>query len=623
LHSTQAVALQRAVDKVRQLQITDAELGLQHLEDYKTILQDKISYYGGLVQNGGLIALERQELSNLQLSLSMQGPIQAGTQIATGLKNIPNTNIGINGTFGSPSCTITVGGVTAGAAAESAVSLLSFISLFAGKSGELARTNAGYTRRLAEWNFQLQLANDELTQTGTQIQAAQNKIAIANQEEANQQQVIANVENVDSFLRNKYTNQQLYSWMVSKLSAVYFNSYQMAYAMAKQAEVCFGYELGITGTSYINYGYWDSLHNGLLSGEMLMASLRQMETDYLNGDVREYELTRSISLAQLDPVALMQLRSRKSCYINIPEELFDLDYPGHYFRRIKHVSVTLPGVVGAYTPVCLKMTLLNNSVRTDPAAGTAHNYPRNRNASGAPTTDRRFLDNVAAVQYIATSTGVSDNGLFELNLHDERYLPFERAGAISTWQLELPSVYSQFDPESITDLIIHFSYTARDGGPALQASASDSLRKRLAGVMSAPDWVLMRSFSARRDFPTQWYKFLHPANPADPQELDMDITRRLPFFTEGQTVKITGVTVLADVPPSAGGSLSQLYLTGTKLNHQPVALGPNPSFGSMLYGTLTCRDTVGGWKITTAPGASPITNADVEDLTIVFYYSVS
>jgi len=623
LHSTQDLALQKSVDKVRQLQITDAELGLQNLEDYKTILQDKISYYGGLVQNGGFIALERQELSQQQLSLSMQGPIQAGTQIANSLKQLPNATVGINGAFGSPCATFTIGGVTVGAAADSVVSYLSFISLFAGKSGELAKTNAGYSRRLAEWNFQLQLANDELAQNSSQIQAAQNKIAIANQEEANQQQIIANAENVDSFLRNKYTNRQLYSWMVSKLSGVYFHSYQMAYAMAKQAEVCFGYELGITGASYITYGYWDSLHKGLLSGEMLMASLRQMETDYLNGDVREYELTRSISLAQLDPVALMQLKSTKSCYINIPEELFDLDYPGHYFRRIKHVSVTLPGIVGAYTPVCLKMTLLNNSVRTDPAAGTGHNYPRNRNASGAPTTDKRFLDNVAAIQYIATSTGVNDNGLFELNLHDERYLPFERAGAISTWQLELPSVYSQFDPESITDLIVHFSYTARDGGPALQASASDSLRKRLAGAMSAPDWVLMRSFSARRDFPTQWYKFLHPANPADPQELDMDITRRLPFFTEGQTVKITGVALLADVPASAGGSLAQLYLTGTKLNHQPVALGPNPNFGTMLYGTLACREAPGLWKVTTAPGGPAITDGDVEDLAVVLYYTLT
>jgi hypothetical protein len=120
---------------------------------------------------------------------------------------------------------------------------------------------------------------------------------------------------------------------------------------------------------------------------------------------------------------------------------------------------------------------------------------------GAPTNDSRFLDNYAAIQYIATSNGVNDSGLFEMNLHDERYLPFERAGAISTWQLEFPSAYPQFDPETITDLIVHFSYTARDGGPALQAAATASIQSKLSKAMTAPGLVLMRAFSARRDFP--------------------------------------------------------------------------------------------------------------------------
>jgi hypothetical protein len=41
------------------------------------------------------------------------------------------------------------------------------------------------------------------------------------------------------------------------------------------------------------------------------------------------------------------------------------------------------------------------------------------------------------MQSIATSSGQADSGLFELNFRDERYLPFEGAGAISRWRLEL------------------------------------------------------------------------------------------------------------------------------------------------------------------------------------------
>ncbi len=628
LRSTQEVSVQQSIDKVKQLQITDANFGLTNLQDYQNLINDKISYYSGLVQ-GGLLQLEQQAITLNQSSISQEEPIFEYTVLANTLKLIPDWHIGINGAFGSPSIVLALGGTALGGAADSYVSYLTHKAAASEKSASLANVNAGYTRRLAEWNFQLTQANDELTQVQSQIQAAQNKITMATQEEQTQQLLIQNAEDVNGFLLNKYTNQQLYSWMVTQVSNVYFQSYQLAYSFAKQAEICFRYELGITDTSYIKFGYWDSLHKGLLSGEGLMNSLKQMETDYYNLNVREYELTRQISLAQFDPVALLQLKSNRSCYINIPEELFDLDYPGHYFRRIKHIAVTLPGVVGPYTPVCLKMTLMNNSVRIDNTAGTANNYPRNTDSKGIPTNDSRFLDNVAAIQYIATSNGVNDNGLFELNLRDERYLPFERAGAISTWQLEFPSVYPQFDPQTITDLIIHFSYTSRDGGYTLQNVATQSIQSKLKSTMTAPGLVLMRGFSARRDFPTQWYKFLNPANPTDAQQLVMDITQRFPFFTNGLTIKISQVLLLADIPSgnSGSGALSNLYISGRKLSNVLLNFGPDPEFGTMLYSVTPCKDSPGIWKITngTGQGTTPpsITGNDINDISVIFIYSLT
>ena len=37
-----------------------------------------------------------------------------------------------------------------------------------------------------------------------------------------------NAANVDEFMRDKYTNRELYDWMVGQLSAVYFQSYRLA-----------------------------------------------------------------------------------------------------------------------------------------------------------------------------------------------------------------------------------------------------------------------------------------------------------------------------------------------------------------------------------------------------------
>jgi Tc toxin complex TcA C-terminal TcB-binding domain/Neuraminidase-like domain len=635
LHATQEIAVQQAVDKIKQLQITDAQFGLQNLLNYQTLLNYKISYYSGLLTAGpgGLIPLETQALSLNQTSLSLEQPVYNYTLLANIMKMIPDFHLGINGAFGSPLVAFALGGTELGGAAESYAQYLSYQSHFADKSAAIATVNAGYLRRAAEWQFQMTLAQDELTQVDTQIQQATNKIAIANQDEQNQQLLIQNAEDVQSFLQNKYTNQQLYSWMITQISNVYFQSYQLAYSIAKQAEICFRYELGITDTSYINYGYWDSLHKGLLSGEALISNIRQMEMDYLNLNIREYELTRQISLAQLDPIALLQLKSNGSCYVNIPEDLFDLDYPGHYFRRIKHVAITLPGVVGPYTPVCLKMTIMNNSVRIDNTAASAAAYARNTDSTGAPTNDSRFLDNVAAMQYIATSNGVNDSGLFEMNLHDDRYLPFERAGAISTWLLELPSTYAQFDPESITDLIIHFSYTSRDGGAAFQSVVQSSLQKRLSTSVSNSGMALMRGFSARRDFPTQWYQFLNPVGGV--QQLIMDVTNRFPFFTQGPglSIKISSVLVLADIPAaqgdaagSAGSSFSSLYLSGKKLSNVLINFGPDPEFGSMLYSITSCKDSVGVWTISNGTSANPATTTigspDINDLYIIFNYSL-
>jgi hypothetical protein len=53
----------------------------------------------------------------------------------------------------------------------------------------------------------------------------------------------------------------------------------------------------------------------------------------------------------------------------------------------------------------------------------------------------RFVDYTGSVQSIVTSGASNDSGLFETNLRDERFLPFEGAGAVSTWQLDLPKDY--------------------------------------------------------------------------------------------------------------------------------------------------------------------------------------
>jgi hypothetical protein len=59
-----------------------------------------------------------------------------------------------------------------------------------------------------------------------------------------------------------------------------------------------------------------------------------------------YEISRIISLARLAPLSgtlppAIQLLQTGACDFALPETLFDADYPGHYQRQLKRVSVTL------------------------------------------------------------------------------------------------------------------------------------------------------------------------------------------------------------------------------------------------------------------------------------------
>src|SRR5678816_638005 len=119
--------------------------------------------------------------------------------------------------------------------------------------------------------------------------------------------------------------------MIGQISKVYFQCYQIAYDLAKRAEKNFQYELGTT-TNFIQFGYWDSMKKGLLAGEQLYLDLKRMEVAYFEQNKRSYELTKHISLRQLDPLAILLLKATGKCNVTIPEWLYDLDCPGHYKR---------------------------------------------------------------------------------------------------------------------------------------------------------------------------------------------------------------------------------------------------------------------------------------------------
>ncbi len=419
------------------------------------------------------------------------------------------------------------GGAKLHDAVKGAADILRMISAWEQDQAGMAGRTAGHERRADDWILQYNLAARDLMQNGRQILTSLIAEQIAHHDYEVIKQQIKNSQELDEFLHSKFTNEDLYLWMQGEVSRLYYEYYRFAFDTARKAERTMKQELmrpEVDAQDFVKFNYWDGGRKGLLAGEGLHLDVKRMEMAYHENNKREMELTRHVSLRQLNPLALLALKTTGTCQVTVPEWLYDRDCPGHFMRRIKRVSLSLPSVVGPYTSVNCTLSLLRSTIRKSPVGD---DYLRQ-----GPEDDR-FVDYAGAVQSIVTSGANDDGGMFETNLRDERYLPFEGAGAESTWKLDLPKPgqYPAFDYSTISDVILHIRYTARQG--VVPQKVVDALNS----IFSDPPPQLALLFSLPHDFPTEWATFVNGAG-------DFTATIRkdyFPYFTQGKTVNVVGL----------------------------------------------------------------------------------
>ncbi|MEO5729815.1 MAG: hypothetical protein ABI134_08745, partial [Byssovorax sp.] len=149
------------------------------------------------------------------------------------------------------------------------------------------------------------------------------------------------------------------------------------------------------------------------------------------------------------------------------------------------------------------------------------------------SSDSRFHVEDTPRGPVVTSSAQNDAGLFELNLRDERYLPFEGAGVIGTWVVKLPKDTNGFDISTLDDLILHVRYTAR------VATQADFL------ALDKPKLTKTRIFSARAEFPNQWAQLMNPL-PSQDQTLTFALDRSLfPYVVPTKKIILSKVTIYA------------------------------------------------------------------------------
>ena len=364
-------------------------------------------------------------------------------------------------------------------------------------AASITSENGSRERRKAGWVETRNLAIMDQAELKDRLIQGMHDLNAAMAQYTNLQWEMESNQEIEQFIRSeRRTRTELYRWLSNHMSGLYFQAYQLALGLAKEAEQAFNFELGHS-KSFIRGDYWDNTQQGLLAGDGLLLSLQRMQHDYEQNNARRLEIVKPISLKHnLDihsaeggfvkttsgegqGTNLVELLKNKpaderSIVFELPSRVFARDYPSHYRRLIKSVNVTIPAVVGPYQTLSATLTQTGNLVLLDRDKDAAADLAEER-TNKAPTIPLGVRADYRNSQSIAVSGGVNDAGLFQLNFGDERLLPFENTGVDSKWQLEFSSGIPDEVFDSITDIIIEVNYYAEDGGSEVRSEVLNVL----------------------------------------------------------------------------------------------------------------------------------------------------
>ena len=499
------------------------------------------NYYHGLYGNGypsNLNSDEQAYLTNMGIAVTDQTAASAANVTAEAMSYIPDDFAGDVGIAGPTDITWLPLGTKLSGAFATLGRIQEIASNIAQTTAAQDQTSAEWERRSADWAQQMKVIVIELEEIERQKLAADRRKAVALRELNSHRQQMENDRQIRQFMHDRFTKQDLYIFLQQEMSILYRRSYELAMAAARDAEALLYYEIQCESVrkDYLP-PMWNNLREGLTTGERLQLALSSMERSYREFNRREYELSKYISLSVSFPAAFLRLKATGECQIDIPEWLFDLDYPGQYMRRIKTVSLTIPCVTGPYTGVNCKLQLLASKIRVSPDLEEGYDEIAD---------DPRFIREYGVTEAIAMSTAQSDSGLFTLNFDDQRYLPFEFTGAISQWRIAVPPENNQFDLKTLTDVVIHLQYTSREGGNVLRRAANEVAQRKLPGN----GW---RLFDLRQDFADAWSVFQQQRF-GQPRSCPLVLSRDMfPFLTGNRDPFICLIEIFIEEPSAEVG----------------------------------------------------------------------
>lgn len=525
LKAKQDINVSKQTLKLQDLRYKEAEsnVTLGELEKQLSVIQE--TTYNEWI-NGGLNSYE-EEMLNLYTAISIgQGKANRFNSYATAANTTIQIMASAEETFGATAAV----GLASIFASNSAAAENAFVINMQEKLQRVSMY-ASHERRKDEWTLQRNLATQGLRISDQKIKIANEQVQVVGQERTISQLQLDNAEITLNYLQNKFTNADLYEWMSGVIDTIFRYYINQATAMAKMAADQLYFERQLRDIPIIQDNYYTipnensqaddgstANRRGLTASSLLQQDITKLEQYAFETDRRKLQLTKTISLAKMNPFEFQEFKTTGEINFRTAMESFDKDFPGHYLRLIKRVRVSFIALVP--TVDSIKATFTN--------VGSSRVVIKGDTFS--EETIRRGPESVSL------TSPINANGLFEMEQNmAEMLYPFEGIGVDTLWNLALPKpANANIDYNTIADVLISIDYTAFE---------DYDLRNKTVKLLQQDNNSGEIFFSFKNNLPDQWYDLNNPEGSANPMSVNFT-TKRTDFPSIVNNISIGKVKML-------------------------------------------------------------------------------
>jgi hypothetical protein len=365
--------------------------------------------------------------------------------------------------------------------------------------------------------------------------------------------------------------------------------------MAQLAENQLAFERQESSAAYIQADYWEAPSDnstqdssgkapdrrGLTGSARLLQDIYQLDQYAFDTNTRKQQLSKTISLSQLDPFAFQRFREAGILNFSTPMELFDRDFPGHYLHLIRRVRTSVIALIPPNQGI--RATLSSTGLSRVVIKGDLF---QKINLRRDPET-------------IALSSPINATGLFELEAQapSEMLLPFEGNGVDTSWEFRMLKASNLLDYGAIADVLLTIDYTALNSFDYRQeVIQSPSLNRPVSAD---------RAFSFRNQFADAWYDLHNPDQTATPMRVTFETTREdLPPNLD--SVKIEQVLLYFSPSGENPIEIDTVELRFTELGTSGSVGGKAGTNGGIIstrrgnagtWGSMIGQSTAGKWEL--------------------------